>query len=992
MIDVTEPKFEENIIETLIKSGYRTRKSADYDKEQCLIPEDLLEFIKNTQPKMWEKLKKQRGANAEEGFLKRLTDEIERRGTLDVLRKGIKDLGCKFNLVYFKPASTLNVEHMRQYNQNIFTIVRQLHYSTREPQNTLDMAIFLNGLPIITMELKNPLTGQNAEDAIKQYRTRRDPREKLFKFKRCLSHFTVDPDLIYMSTHLTGKLTEFIPFNKGHNEGAGNPPNPHGYKISYFLEDTLQKDSILDVISNFLTIVKEEEKDSNRRTIIKEKLIFPRYHQLDAVKKLIACAEEDGPGNNYLIQHSAGSGKSNTIAWLCHHLCGLHDVNDKRIFDSIIVISDRRVIDKQLRDTVRQFEQVRGTVETIERHKSKRLTEALELGKDIIVTTIQTFPFAVELISELKGKNFAVVIDEAHSSQTGKSARSVKEVLTYSSLETAEDEPEEYDEDLINAKIEENMKRRGRLPNVSFFAFTATPKNKTLELFGTPTAGGEYEPFHLYSMKQAIEENFILNVLENYTTYKTFFNLSKRIEEDPEYEKKKAIKVLKQYVDLHEHAIDKKTEIMIEHFWNIVKNRIGDKAKGMVVSRSRLHAVRYKLAFDKYIREKGYNFKTLVAFSGTVEDPETGEKFTESGMNGFPEGQTVEKFEEEDYWILIVANKFQTGFDQPLLHTMYVDKKLGGIHAVQTLSRLNRKCPGKKDTMVLDFVNTAQEIQEAFQPYYKTAILSEGTDPNILYNLQRILEDYYIFEPRDVENFAMVYFSPKGTQEVLHALLDPIIDVYDRKPPDEQERFRKDLKSYVRLYSFLSHIITFTDADLEKLYQFARFLVMKLSAPRDGLPTDIKEKIDMDSYGVRETSSGEIRLMDEDGELHPLKEIKAGKVEKKQMEALSRIIRYMNERFGGEFAEDVLKHFYDDIERRLLKNQHLVKMMNPEINPPENIRLIFDNIFDSTLYEMMNGNLELYKKIVDDDDLNKYFKTMMFLDIYGKLTGEEDVI
>ena len=631
-----------------------------------------------------------------------------------------------------------------------------------------------------------------------------------------------------------------------------------------------------------------------------QSLIFPRYHQLDAVRKLVKDAKINGIGQQYLIQHSAGSGKSNTIAWLCHQLSEIHNSGDNRIFDSIIVITNRRVLDKQLQRTIRQFEQVKGVVETITKAKSKNLARALEEGKDIIVTTLQTFPFAVDQIGKLQNRNFAVVVDEAHSSQSGESAKSVKEVLSSADLETAEQEdiPTEDAEDVINTKIENEMKKRGRISNLSFFAFTATPKNKTLELFGTPNLyTGKPEPYHLYTMKQAIEEGFILDVLQNYTTFKVYFSLLKKIENDPQYDKKKATTLLKSYVDLHEHAINKKTEIMLEHFWTQVRHRINNKAKAMVVTRSRLHAVCYKLAFDRYIKEQGYPLQTLVAFSGEVNDPDSGQKFTESGMNEFPESQTSDVFNQDKYRILIVANKFQTGFDQPFLHTMYVDKKLGGVNAVQTLSRLNRIHSDKDDTMVLDFANGAEEIQDSFQDYYQKTLLTETTNPNKLYDFQMMLEDYHIFGRSDVNTFASVYFSPKGskkaTQAKLHSVLDPIVRRYCEVDEEDRIDFKKHLVSYVRLYAFLSQIISFTDPELEKLYQFARHLGRKLPVSKERLPVEIKDKINMDSYRLQQTSSGEIKLINEDGELDPIKDLGTGHPTGGELTPLSEIIHFM---------------------------------------------------------------------------------------------------
>ncbi|HEX9639707.1 MAG TPA: type I restriction endonuclease, partial [Candidatus Krumholzibacteria bacterium] len=770
--------------------GYRKRKPEDYDRTLCLLPRDVVDFVLATQPKEWKKLEQHHGAAVKEQFLKRLAAEIERRGALDVLRNGLKDSGCKFRLAYFRPASGLNEETRRLHAANLFAVVRQVRYSTRN-ENSLDLVLFLNGIPIFTAELKNPLNGQDLEDAIRQYKTDRDPREPLLAYGRCLAHFAVDPDLVYVTTRLAGHKTRFLPFNKGKYGGAGNPPVPltkKGYATDYLWEETWARDSVLDLVRQFIHEV-EEEDDKGRKTG-QRFLIFPRYQQLDCVRKLVTDARALGAGQRYLIQHSAGSGKSFTIAWLAHQLATLHDASDRRVFDSIVVITDRRVLDRQLQTTMRQFEQTLGVVENIDT-TSRQLKEALEAGKTIIVTTLQKFPVIAKEIGELPGKRFALIVDEAHSSQSGESTKSLKAVLSSGSLEEAEAEESQAatpEEELEGAILAE-MEKRGRLPNLSTFAFTATPKPKTLELFGTKQSDEKFAPFHLYSMRQAIEEGFILDVLANYATYKAYWRLLKKVEDDPRYDRKKAEYLLKSFVELHPHAIGEKVKICVEHFAAKVQGEVAGKAKAMIVTRSRLHAVRYRLAVDKYLAERGYSFKALVAFSGTVQDG--GQSYTESGINGFPEGQTAKTFERTDYRFLIVANKFQTGFDQPLLHTMYVDKKLGGVGAVQTLSRLNRTLPpDKKGTMVLDFANESDEIKAAFEPYYETTLLSEATDPNLLYEIQTRLGAFPVYTEADVEAFAKVYFDPKATQDRLYAVLAPVVERFGALPEEEQHDFR----------------------------------------------------------------------------------------------------------------------------------------------------------------------------------------------------------
>jgi len=678
------------------------------------------------------------------------------------------------------------------------------------------------------------------------------------------------------------------------------------------------------------------------------------------------------PGKCYLIQHSAGSGKSNSIAWLAHRLSILHDANDRRVFDSIVVITDRRVLDRQLQRTVRQFEQTAGVVENIDT-TSRKLKEALESGKTIIVTTLQKFPVIVDEIGDLPGKRFAVIVDEAHSSQTGESTKSLKAVLASKSLEEAEEEEAsaETPEEELENRILSEMEKRGRLPNVSWFAFTATPKPKTFELFGTKRPDGRFEAFSLYSMRQAIEENFILDVLENYTTYRVYWRLLKKIEDDPHYERAKASYLLRSFVDLHEHALRKKVEIMVEHFHGQVAHRIGGKAKAMIVARSRLHAVRYKQTLDTYLREQGYPYKALVAFSGTVRD--MGIDYTEANMNGYSEKQTAEVFKRPEYRFLVVANKFQTGFDQPLLHTMYVDKKLGGVNAVQTLSRLNRVHPEKTETIVLDFANDAEEIRKAFEPYYEKTLLSEATDPNLLYDLERQLSEFHVYDRAEVEAFARLYFNPKSTQDQLYAMLAPCIDRFETLDKEERMNFRGKLTDYVRLYAFLSQILTFADPDLEKLYVFSRLLRRYLPSERDDLPREIQQKIDMESYRIRQSFKGKITLERGEGELEPIRA--KGEIVPDQIELLSQIIRELNERFGTDFTEED-KVFIQQLEERLVGDPALVASVR--VNTPENARLTFDHVVTDRLQDMVDTNFKFYKRITDDREFSKFFLDWLF--------------
>lgn len=915
IMDTSEKSFEAHIETVLTASGYRKRAPENYNPESSLDEDMLFEFIYATQPKEWEKLKQQHGEEVKAKFVYRLKQEIEKRGTLEVLRKGVSDYGSRFHLIYFTPESSLNPEHAMLYQNNIFSIIRQVKFSQKDGK-TLDTIIFINGLPISTLELKNYFTGQNVQDAVKQYCHDRDPHEPLFAFKRCLVHFAMDNDLVYMTTRLAGKYTFFLPFNKGFENGAGNPINPSGFKSAYLWEEVLQKESLLQILAEFMLVSIERTTDEEGNEKEKETLIFPRYHQLGAVRKMVSHTKENDAGHNYLIQHSAGSGKTKTISWLAHKLAGLHTLYNVKIFDTVVVVSDRRVIDKQLRDEVLQFQQVEGVVQAIDQHSSQ-LRDALDTSKKIIVTTLQKFPFIVDEISKQSDKKFAVIIDEAHSSQTGESSKSLKKVL--GSLEEADAENAQEEELTSEDVVLKELESRGRQKNISFFAFTATPKAKTMELFGTKKPDGAFEPFHLYSMRQAIEEEFILDVLKNYTTFQTYFNLIKKIEEDPQYEKKKSIALLKSYVELHDHAIGKKTELVIEHYLAHVMRKIDGYAKAMIVTRSRLHAVRYKLTFDQYIKEHNFPIKTLVAFSGTVRDG--GKEYTEAGMNGLrSEKLTVETFKLPEYKILIAANKFQTGFDQPLLHTMYVDKKLGGVMAVQTLSRLNRMHKGKDDTMILDFANHEEEIQKAFQPYYDKAILPKATDPNKLYDLERKLYEFTIFAKTDVERFAAVFFKRGSTQEKLHSLLDPIALIYSKREKKERMDFRDQLKNFIRLYAFLSQIISFKDVNLEKLYAFLRMLERKLPLDKERLPMEITDNVNMDTYRIQQISSGIIELEKATGELKPVEGLGTGKGAGEEKEFLSRIIEEVNERFGTDFT-DGDKVFFAELETRLAGNE-----------------------------------------------------------------------
>ena len=995
--EVSERTFENAIEAVLLQNcsgdewgrepgGYYKRQQGGYIRDLCLLSNDVLNFVQTTQPREWEKLSQRHGDDVEGQFLVRLSSEVKKRGSLDVLRHGVKDMGCEFRLAYFRPASGLNEETRRLYQANIFSVVRQLHYSLKN-ENSLDLVLFLNGLPIFTAELKNPLTGQTVRDATRQYRKDRDPREPLFASGRCLAHFAVDPEWVYVTTRLDKDGTRFLPFNQGKFGGAGNPPVPPtkaGYATAYLWEETWSRDSVLDLIQRFVHEVKDA--GGHGRNTGKRQLIFPRYQQLDCVRRLVRSAYREGAGQHYLIQHSAGSGKSFTIAWLAHQLSTLHGADNRRIFDSIIVVTDRRILDRQLQENIRQFEQTLGVVENINT-TSHQLKDALESGKTIIVTTLQKFPVIASQIGDLPGRRFALIIDEAHSSQSGESSKSLKATLSTSSLEDAEatEAQAETPEEEIESTILDEIRNRGRQPNLSTFAFTATPKSKTLELFGQKRPDGQFEPFHIYTMRQAIEEGFILDVLANYTTCKAYWTLWKTVENDPHYDKRKATHLLKSYVEHNPHAIETKVRIMVEHFTGNTAGEIRNRAKAMIVTRSRLHAVRYKLAMDRHLAGQGHSFKALVAFSGKVED--AGQSYTESGMNGVSEAQTAATFSEPEYRFLIVANKFQTGFDQPHLHTMYVDKKLSGVNAVQTLSRLNRTHPNKSNTLVLDFANEADEIKAAFDPYYEATLLSEETDPNLLYQTQTRLGDYPVYAKEDVDGFAEIYFSRKGTQSRLYAILKPSVERFDVLNEDERNRFRKELTSYIRLYAFLAQVLTFADPDLEKLYVFARHLRSLLPPDSDEFPFDVRDKIDMESYRVAETGSGAIELERGPGRLDPITEKEPYGSLPEDVEALSQIISELNERFGTELTSEhstTLGQMMEKLEEDATLDA------TARVNTRENVRLAFDRKVDKVIQEIVDTNFDLYKRITDDQDFGEAVKNHLF-DQYlrGRRSAEE---
>lgn len=980
VVDHSEKTFEEAIEEYLLNHGYQKGYSEDYNQEWGIDTRTLFEFIQDTQADEWKNLKKVHGDKAEEKFLYRLDRVIKQRGILDVLRRGVTDYGIHFNLVYFAPASGLNPEIMKLYNKNILKVTRQLHYSLKN-NNSLDMVLSVNGFPLVTIELKNHLTGQTVENAKIQYKKDRDPGELIFQFnRRSLVHFAVDPDLAYMTTRLAGDKTFFLPYNKGYENGVGNPPNPDGYKTAYLWSGIWNRDSLLDIFGRFMHLNKEEKMENGRRKV-NEIMIFPRFHQLDAVRKMVFDVRENGVGKNYLVQHSTGSGKSITIAWLAHHFSSLHNKNDQLIFDSVIVITDRKILDQQLQETIYQFEHKHGVVQKINKD-STQLAKALESGSKIIITTLHKFPYVIEKIGSLPERKYAVIIDEGHRSQSGELATSLKKVLVNSEQEE-DDEEYTYEDEIANT-----LEKQGRQPNLSFFAFTATPKAKTLERFGVIDEEGNPHPFHLYSMRQAIEEGFILDVLQNYTTYKTYYKVAKKIEDDPEVDKKKGSRAIARFVSLHPHNIAQKTEIMMEHFYRVTRHKIAGKAKAMVVTSSRLHAVRYKKAFDKYIRENGYNeVNTLVAFSGTVKEKDIDKEYTEAGMNGFPQDELRERFNTDDYHVLIVANKYQTGFDQPLLHTMFVDKKLSGIAAVQTLSRLNRTHKGKHDTFVLDFVNEAEEIQEAYKPYYEQTIVEETSDPNLLYDLKYKLDDYNIYWHSEVEKFNSVFYDntkkdQADAQGLLNAYLDPAVERYRERDEEEQADFKSTLTTFVRQYAFLLQIIPFKDIELHKLYSYGRFLLKKLPRENNSGMISLDNDVTLEYYRIEETFSGDNRISETE-EIRGTTHAGSGKKQEEEKEALSEIIKIFNDHFGAENFTEADKLFVDQIQEDMMNDETLARQAKN--NTKDNFRYVFDNAFMKKAMGRMNKNQKVFAKMMNDEDFQSAIKVYLLEQVYEGL-------
>jgi type I restriction enzyme, R subunit len=958
-------------------TGYTAGSPQDYDRAHALDVPQLFAFLRATQPETFKKLALADAKDAKDinrlKFLARLSGEIGRRGVIDVLRKGVEHGPVRFDLFYGTP-SPGNAKAEKLHAENRFSITRQLAYSMDETRRALDLCLFINGLPIATFELKNSLTKQTVEDAIEQFKRDRDQREQLFEFGRCVVHFAVDDSEVWMCTELKGKMSWFLPFNRGYEDGAGNPPNPDGLKTDYLWREVLTPAGLTNILENYAQIVTEKDRRTGK---VRRKQVWPRYHQLDVVRQALADVSANGSGKRYLVQHSAGSGKSNSVAWLAHQLVGLKREGSEP-FDSIIVVTDRVLLDGQLQATIKQFMQVSATVGHAE--SADDLRRFISEGKKIIVSTVQKFPVLLDEIAVEKDKTFAIIIDEAHSSQGGRTSAAMSEVLSGSSGETDEDvDPE----DTVNAAIEKRMTARKLLTNASYFAFTATPKNKTLEMFGEPLPPNEegkikHRPFHSYTMKQAVEEGFILDVLKSYTPVDSYYKLVKKTEDDPEFDIRKAQKKLRHYVESHDHAIRLKAEIMVDHFHEqvLAKNKVGGQARAMVVTSGIQRAIQYFHAIKTYLGERNSPYQAIVAFSG--EQEYQGAKVTESSLNGFTGADIADKIPDDPYRFLICADKFQTGYDEPLLHTMYVDKPLSGIKAVQTLSRLNRAHPQKRDCFVLDFQNNSEAITFAFQDYFRTTLLADETDPNKLHDLKAALNSAQVYSQEQVDSLVTLFLS--GAER---DTLDPILDVCavayrDLLDENEQVSFKGKAKVFCRTYAFLSSVIPYSNPEWEKLSILLNLLIPKLPAPEeDDLAKGILDAIDMDSYRVEKRDALKIALQDEDAEVEPVPTDIGGHKSEPELDFLSNILKSFNEHFGTLFADSdrVAKRIRDDIAPQVAADE---AYQNARTNTPHTARLAHDEALGRVMQLLLKDDTQVYKEFVQNESFKRFVADMVF--------------
>ncbi len=950
--------------------GYAAGSAQDYDRAHALDVPQLFAFLGTTQPDAFEKLAMVDASDAKDinrlKFLSRLSSEIGRRGVIDVIRKGVEHGPLHFDLFYGTP-SPGNAKAEVLHAQNRFSVTRQLAYSMDETRRALDLGLFINGLPIATFELKNSLTKQTVLDAVEQYRRDRDPRERLFEFGRCVVHFAVDDSSVQMCTRLAGKGSWFLPFDKGYNDGAGNPPNPNGIKTDYLWKEVLTPTGLTDILENYAQIVEEKDPITGKK---KRTQIWPRYHQLGVVHKALADVRAAGAGKRYLIQHSAGSGKSNSIAWLAHQLIGVKR-DDKAVFDSVIVVTDRRLLDWQLQATIKQFMQVGATVGHAK--KSGDLRTYIEDGKKIIISTVQKFPFILDEIATERGKSFAIIIDEAHSSQGGRTSAAMSEALG------DDDAPEP--EDIVNDALAKRMAARKMLTNASYIAFTATPKNKTLEMFGDALPADaegkvKHQPFHSYTMKQAVEEGFILDVLQQYTPVDSYYKLIKKTEDDPEFDIKRANKKLRFYVESHDHAIRLKSEIMVDHFRDqvIAANKIGGQARAMVVTSGIERAIQYFHAFKEYLVERKSPYQAIVAFSG--EHDYKGTKVSEVSLNGFASNDIAAKIKTDPYRFLICADKFQTGYDEPLLHTMYVDKALSGIKAVQTLSRLNRAHPHKRDCFVLDFQNNAATITFAFQDYFRTTLLSEETDPNKLHDLKAALDAMQVYTPDQVTRLIEIFLGG-AERDQLDPILDACVVVYETLDEDGQVAFKGKAKVFCRTYGFISSIIAYSNADWEKLSILLNLLVPKLPSPPPEPLDGLLQAIDMDSYRVEKKAVLKIALVDEDAAIEPVPTDAAAHKPEPEFDRLSNILKSFNEQFGTLFTDTdrVAKRIRDDIAPKVAAD---AAYRNAKENTPHTARMAHDQALAKVMQHLLKEDTQVYKQFVENDSFKRFVGDMVY--------------
>jgi type I restriction enzyme, R subunit len=951
-------------------AGWICGDPRDYEREYCVDLAQLSAFLPATQPEVCDALDLGQDGPTRRKFLARLQGEVTKRGTIDVLRHGLKHGPHHLDLFYGTP-SPGNAKAAERYAANHFSVTRQLRYSRDETQRALDLGLFINGLPVATFELKNSLTKQTVTDAVEQYQRDRDPREKLFEFGRCVVHFAVDDHEVRFCTHLKGKGSWFLPFNQGWNDGAGNPPNPNGLKTDYLWKRILTRAGLTDILENYAQVVETRDEKTGRKKAVQ---IWPRFHQLDVVRRLLADARAQGAGRRYLIQHSAGSGKSNSIAWLAHQLIGL-EKDEATVFDSIIVVTDRRILDQQIKDTIKQFAQVGATVGHAER--SGDLRQFIAEGKKIIISTVQKFPFILDEIgSEHRGRRFAIVIDEAHSSQGGRTSAALSMALSTAGAEE--------DDETLEDQINQLMEAKKLLPNASYFAFTATPKNKTLEIFGAPEPQADgtvkHRPFHSYTMKQAIQEGFILDVLRHYTPVESYYKLVKKVEGDPEFDTKRAQKKLRRYVESHDHAIRLKAEIIVDHFHEqvLALNKIGGEARAMVVTSGIERAIQYYHAIRDYLAERKSRYRAIVAFSG--EHEYGGAKVTEASLNGFPSSQIPDKIQQDPYRFLVCADKFQTGYDEPLLHTMYVDKILSGIRAVQTLSRLNRAHPKKHDVFVLDFMNDADTIQEAFADYYRTTVLAEETDPNKLHDLRAALDGYRVYSPAQVDDLVALYLGG-ADRDRLDPILDACVaDYRERLNEDAQVDFKGKAKAFLRAYGFLSSILPYSNAEWEKLSIFLTFLVPKLPAPvEENLSKGILEAIDMDSYRVEKQAAVKILLADADAEIEPVPTTGGGHKPEPELDRLSNILKTFNDQFGNipwSDADRVHKLITEDIPQRVAAD---TAYQNARQNSDkQNARIEHDKALARVMTAVLKDDTELFKQFMDNESFRRWMTDTVF--------------